>query len=348
MGDEQWWERVVNGGLALCNNYIHTGQLKRSEELLSQLTKTMPDHPIIQKLCSIDVANPDPELIQFFGRHWKGEDLQGKSIEIFCDQGMGDIINMFRYLEDMNRRWPGVKIVVHCYSYHQQFERLMKHVPYVHQFTDRHITCDYHSNIFSIPTIMSGCNLNTPYPAHFHLLLQKGVPPQPTLRIEQEKRKMRVGIAWKSNALNAKLSSRKSMSIQDVQLLVDERWDLYSLIPEKAGVGFINETHLLNDLYDTACLLSTLDAVVSVDTVALHLAGTMFKKTYVLLCVNADPRWDGNYYSEWYESCRLYRQIIPGDWSQPLQLVKNGLGHLYTKMDGIGFLNGAASGALYG
>jgi hypothetical protein len=323
--------------------------LEKATQLLTQLDKVVPGYYLVEKMRAINLTNPDPELVQLFGRHWRGEDLRDKSIEIFCDQGMGDVINMFRYLDDMNRRWPGVKIVLNCYSYYQQFKRLMGHVLYVHQFADRHIACDYHSNIFSIPTIMSGYRLDIPYPAHFHLLLQKGVPPQPTLRIGYgEKRKMRVGIAWKSNALNAQLSSKKSMSIRDVQLLVDERWDLYSLVPEKTNEVFLNETHPLSDLYDTACLLSTLDAVVSVDTVALHLAGTMFKKTYGLLCTDADPRWGYQGYSFWYESCRLYRQITPGDWSHPLQLVKSELEHLHTQMSEIGLLDGVASGGLYG
>ena len=326
----EWWEHLLNGGLALCNNYIYTGQTERAAELLSQLEKTIPDHPMVRKLRSIDTSIPDLELIQFFGRHWKGEDLQGKSIEVFCDQGMGDIINMLRYLDEMKRKWPSSQIVLNCYAYYEKFSRLMEMITYVDRFTDHHIPCDYHSNIFSVPIIMSGYTLDVPYPAHFHLLLEAGIPKK-TLRIS---RKLRVGIAWQSNALNGQLAARKSMDLQDVLTLVDNRWELISLLPEKIGVAFLNESYVLNDLYDTASLISTLDVVVSVDTVVLHLAGIMSKKSIGLLCTVADPRWgEIGDTQPWYSPGRLYRQKTLGDWSHPLHLVRDELEHLYNMME---------------
>lgn len=337
------WKLMVDESFVMWNNYIHTGQTDRANDLLRQLERTIPGDPFIAKCREIDPKNPDPELIAFFGRHWKGENLDGKSIEIICDQGMGDVINMLRYLEEIKRLWKA-RVVLNCYAYHKQLARLLETVPYIDVFTPHHIPCDFHSNIFSVPLTLTAEKVDTPYPAHFHLLLRKHLPLQTPLNIRCEKRKMRVGIAWKSNALNVKLADMKSMSLEDVKTLVDDRWELYSLLPEEADVDFVKVAKFLGDLYDTASLISSLDVVVSVDTVSLHLAGAMNKKVFGLLAETPDPRWGNVSNTPWYESCRLYRQRVAGDWSHPLKAVRHDLERLYKDMDESGFLNGVVSG----
>ena len=55
----------------------------------------------------------------------------------------------------------------------------------------------------------------------------------------------------------------------------------------------------INDILDTLRLINSVDMVVSVDTLVMHLAGALKKKTLCLLGDNPDPRWGNNL---WYPS----------------------------------------------
>lgn len=345
-------EEMIEESLAIYNNYLYTGQTERAVELMAQLDRTIVDgsfaYWIVRKMKGLDTGEHDIVLEKFFGKHWTGEDLTGKSIEIFCDQGMGDVLNMLRYIRRLKEKY-GCWIALNCYAHYDALKRIVEDLEYVEEFVDYHIKCDYHSNIFSIPLILEGIRKDIPYPAHFEILLNQGLPYQPPLNISAQKRKMRVGVAWKSNAANTVLAEMKSMDLSLVERLVDERYELWSLLPEETGAKFLIESEL-NDLYDTAQLMTKLDAIVSVDTVVLHLAGAMFKKTYAILCKDHDPRWprmQHSNFSMWYEGCYLFVQKTAGDWSHPLEKVKQQLDHQYKEMDEIGFLNGAATGGLY-
>jgi ADP-heptose:LPS heptosyltransferase len=64
------------------------------------------------------------------------------------------------------------------------------------------------------------------------------------------------------------------------------------------------------------------DLVISVDTMAAHLAGALDVPTWTLLKFSADWRWLlDRADSPWYPSMRLYRQPWPGAWTEVLEAV---------------------------
>jgi len=83
---------------------------------------------------------------------------------------------------------------------------------------------------------------------------------------------------------------------------------------------------LLEDFSDTAALCELMDIVISVDTSAAHLAGTIGKPTWVLLPYTPDWRWLlDREDSPWYPSMRLFRQKNLGDWDSALQPLQGAL-----------------------
>lgn len=73
------------------------------------------------------------------------------------------------------------------------------------------------------------------------------------------------------------------------------------------------------DFQDSADLFAGLDVIVTVDTAAAHLAGSLGKPTLVLLPKHADWRWmRARPDSPWYPSARLLRQSEAGDWASTL------------------------------
>ena len=70
---------------------------------------------------------------------------------------------------------------------------------------------------------------------------------------------------------------------------------------------------------DTAAIIELMDAIVTIDTSIAHLAGSLGKKTFVLLSWHPDWRWllDRSD-SPWYPSATLFRQKSLNDWSECL------------------------------
>jgi hypothetical protein len=87
--------------------------------------------------------------------------------------------------------------------------------------------------------------------------------------------------------------------------------------------------HLLDhscSIADTAALMENLDVIVTVDTMAAHLAGALGRPVWVLLPYVADWRWAENRgHSPLYPSMSLLRQRAPGNWHELLTRVHAGL-----------------------
>jgi len=338
----------VDQSLATCYNYIHTGRCNKAIQMLSVIRKIDSNNPMILRLLDLIHApcrsEEEPtQVIDFFGQYWEGQSLDGKSIEIFCDQGMGDTINMLRYLDVMKEAWD-CKIVLNNYAYYNDFKELLEQIPAIHKFTNEHIKCDYNTNILSIPALLNGLKHAVYYPVHFlNLLDQSDIPTQselvPMKEVNHTLGKPSVGISWKSNSENV-LSQKKSVPDDQHEDFLDWCDDsgvyLYGIHPDAMW-------HPLKNLSDTASAIAEMDVIVSVDTVVLHLAGAMGKPTFGLLPFEADPRWSKCGNSEviydfgetkkyetslWYPSVRMFRQEKEGDWSYPLNRIKEELASL--------------------
>jgi len=79
-------------------------------------------------------------------------------------------------------------------------------------------------------------------------------------------------------------------------------------------------------LLTPACVISQLDLVITVDTLAAHLAGAMGIPAWVLLQRAADWRWmSAGDTSPWYPSLRLFREPDAGGWAALIEQVREEL-----------------------
>jgi tetratricopeptide (TPR) repeat protein len=134
----------------------------------------------------------------------------------------------------------------------------------------------------------------------------------------------KIGISWKGGG---KLTARRKRSV-DVELFesLSEIGDLIDLSYDKndhKGVKIHQWDHAtLTDNYDdTAGLVAELDAVVSVCTGVIHLAGALGKSCHVL--VPEVPSWRYATEMPWYDSVKLHRN--KGDWKSLINQVKDDL-----------------------
>ena len=75
-----------------------------------------------------------------------------------------------------------------------------------------------------------------------------------------------------------------------------------------------------------AAVIRHMDLIITVDTLAAHLAGALGVPCWLLLQQRADWRWMcGREDSPWYPSLRLMRQRVPGGWAGLLAEVREEL-----------------------
>ena len=78
-------------------------------------------------------------------------------------------------------------------------------------------------------------------------------------------------------------------------------------------------------LVSLAAAIANMDVLVTVDTLAAHLAGALGVRTLLLLKHDADWRWLKGFRSPWYSSMEILRQPAPGEWAPVVAEVRHAL-----------------------
>ena len=268
---------------------------------------------------------------------WDGSSLQGKTIFLYGEQGLGDTIQFIRYaalLQD-----SGARVMLGC---NPSLARLFASIPAIEQVIvpgDVLPHFDCHASVMSLPylwgTTLDNIPNNVPYLS----------PPSPHLPISPSPHlpALKVGIVWAGNPDNERDRQRSCPFSHFLKLLEVEGVAFYSLQKGKAGEDFRKSTEELElpiidlseeieDFGDTAAIISQLDLVITVDTAVAHLAGAMGKPVWVLLSYLPDWRWllereD----SPWYPTMRLFRQSKLNDWEGVTEDVVRALGMLLSR-----------------
>lgn len=249
---------------------------------------------------------------------WDGSNLEGRTILLHSEQGLGDTIQFIRYAPLVQAR--GGHVVIEC---QQPLVRLLTTVAGVEKVVPTGTTLpefDFHAPLLSLPRIL-GTTLET-VPAQIPYLN----PPQShSLRLETPPGAcLRIGIVWAGNPGNRADWSRSCSLNHFLAILNIPSIAFYSL-QKGAPVGELAQlsskvplqdlSSQLNDFADTAVVVAQLDLIITVDTAVAHLAGALGRPVWVLLSHWCDWRWMiEREDSPWYPTVRLFRQHQSGDW----------------------------------
>ncbi|MEG4802206.1 tetratricopeptide repeat protein [Microcoleus sp. ARI1-B5] len=262
---------------------------------------------------------------------WDGSDLNGQTILLRCEQGLGDAIQFVRYAAIVQQK--GGKVIISCY---QELKRLFKQIPGIEQVAVRREELpdfQVQAPLMSLPHIL-GTNLEN-IPASVPYL---AAPPNWQFSLNSDGN-FKVGIVWAGSSEHLKDFQRSSDLSYFLKLLDIPGVSFYSLQKEvSAGdrilLNQIPVTDLsdnLNDFADTAAVISQLDLVICVDTAVAHLAGALGKPVWILLSFMPDWRWMlESEDSPWYPTARLFRQSKAGDWDGVCDRIKTALQELTT------------------
>ena len=156
-------------------------------------------------------------------------------------------------------------------------------------------------------------------------------------------KKLKVGLVWAGQSRNIpelkEIDNKRSMKLSYFETLFDiENIDWYCLqlgepLSQVNDLAFGKKLKILlnenSDFMDTACIISQLDLVISVDTSVCHLSAGLGIKTWILNRKNICWRWLYNssvVSSPWYPKVvRLYRQELKDDWSEIIPKLKSDL-----------------------
>jgi hypothetical protein len=147
----------------------------------------------------------------------------------------------------------------------------------------------------------------------------------------------RVGIIWAAGDWNMARSLPFDLLLPLLRRSSCEFWNLQGGRSRGEWKRAFGAPHLRDaagcgeGILPLAAMIAQLDLVITVDTLAAHLAGALGKPAWLLLQHAADWRWMVQRSdSPWYRSLRLFRQPAQGDWETVVHTVAEELKHWLT------------------
>jgi len=275
---------------------------------------------------------------------WQGEEVEGKTVLLYPEQGLGDAIQFVRVAATLKA--AGARTVVTCpphlvplFTSAPGIDLLLpdgvpmfERIDYQASFLD--VVDHWFAKSGSLAIGAGTTDLSSGY---------LSVSPQ---LIDYWKRslghseaKKRVGICWQGNPKHhadiyrsVKLTEFEGIaSLPNVSLISLQHGigteqiasapfrEAIKLLPEdidKSGGAFL----------DTAAIMKNLDLVITTDTSTAHLAGALGVPVWVILGKVPDWRWlQHGATTHWYPSMRLFRQTTIGDWSGVMRQIEDEL-----------------------
>jgi Flp pilus assembly protein TadD len=260
---------------------------------------------------------------------WRGEPLASRTLLVWGEQGMGDLLQFSRYIPMLAERVrrEGGRLLWNSFP---QMGALLSRSMAGHydQYTaggpvEALPPFDYEISLVSLPGFFDTREETIPGPTRY-LASEPAAAARWRERLAGETR-LKVGLTWtgslthKRNPFRRVGLERYARHFGGIDNVV-----FYSLQPgasadieaaRQAGFEVIDYSAEWKNFDDTAAFIDALDLVISVCTSAAHLAGALGQKCWVLLDVN--PHWVwllDRRDSPWYPNTTLYRQQQFRQW----------------------------------
>lgn len=279
---------------------------------------------------------------------WLGEvPLEGKTILLHAEQGLGDTLQFCRYVPMVARLGAHVVLEVQ-----PELMRLVAPLEGVAQLVAQGQPLppfDFHCPLLSLPlafkteaaTIPGG----TPYLFADPEGAQRWGARVAHVGQAAAGTVLKVGVVWAGGNRPhvpelRKNDARRSIALDQLLPLLDvpdvQFFSLQKGAPaqqladlrehHEASRRVVDFTDDLADFADTAALVSNLDLVISVDTSTAHLAGAIGKPVWILNRLDTCWRWMlEREDSPWYPHARLFRQNVLGDWDSVISAARDAL-----------------------
>ena len=270
-------------------------------------------------------GTPDPH------RFWDGEEITGKRVIVRSLHGFGDAMQMLRFAPMLASRAQSLMIEVapRLVELARCIGGVSEVITWGVEAPDTPPAWDVQCEVMELPYLFRIAAADLPVATGYVTV------PEPVL--EQTRVRMgprlagrrRIGIVWAASEWDPERSVPLALLEPLLAREDAEFWNLQhgELGLSMSGVPMRSATEICGDgLLALAATINQLDLVITVDTLAAHLAGALGRPAWLLLQHAADWRWmHGREDSPWYPTLRLFRQPAPGDWPCVIEAVQRAL-----------------------
>ncbi|MFL0753689.1 MAG: tetratricopeptide repeat protein [Prochlorococcus sp.] len=267
-------------------------------------------------------------------QQWQGEDLRAEEqLLVISEQGLGDTIQFMRYIPYLQQK--GIDV---SFCPQKELHLLIKAAG-IHSNPITPEQAHIISNgkwipLLSLPRYL-GVNQQNPIISEPYVTIKSELINRWKEILSKERMPI-IGINWQGSP-NAEKTNQKGRSIPLEAFLPITKNNNLSFLSLQKGYGseqlyncsfrnkFVhcqNQVNDVSDFLETAAIIANCDLIITSDTSIAHLAGSMGKKTWVLL--KKIPEWRWGMKSEktfWYPSMRLFRQIERSNWHEVIERV---------------------------
>tara|TARA_S200000501_G_scaffold326203_1_gene324572 strand:- start:96 stop:1550 length:1455 start_codon:yes stop_codon:yes gene_type:complete len=257
---------------------------------------------------------------------WLGQNLERKTILIFSEQGIGDLIQFSRYLFALKETFSCNVIL----RLKQNLAHLFDDSIEIITENDKIPNHDFHNHLASLPGIFYKKNKNFPKTINF-IKENKDINLK-WKEILNKYKGIKVGI--NSTASSATTGDRiipieefrKLTNLKNINFFViqkDFNKNNIKIINQNLNVNYFEELDKFGKPFqDTIGLVKNLDLIITADTSLGHLSATLGKPTWIALSFINDWRWfQDEKKSVWYETVKLFKQKKIGNWGQVFELI---------------------------
>lgn len=291
--------------------------------------------------CSSRIDNPYKKLPKLESL----TNLENKKLLVWAEQGLGDTIQFYRYLEKLRKLNKHITLAVQS-----ELKELLSAQALditVLEFGEIDMNgFDYQSALMSLPYLFK-TNVDT-------------IPSEvPYIQVNEHKVNwwkqkiaghpgLKVGLVWsggyKKDPNLWAMNERRNIPFSNYFPLSDIENVSYFNLQKGEGLcapdyvekdahwkkdNFFDYTDLLHHFSDTAALVKNLDLVITVDTSMAHLTGALGKPVWVLNRFDSCWRWFKNTrLSPWYPTGKIYTQHEYQNWEKVMHEVQDDLREL--------------------
>ena len=248
---------------------------------------------------------------------WDGEPIDGRRLLIVHDQGIGDLLQMLRYIPRVRAR--AAEVVLECPA---SLTSLLPAFPDVAEIFASGTTPRDRFDVFGRAMSLARlCNEDgtaghsgVPYVTADATRVERWAQ-----RLDPRDGRLRAGIAWAGNPSHPN-DRRRSIPLAEFAPfagVAGAEW--FSLQygaraddPAPPGFALTRFHSEIAGMSDTAAIIANLDLVISADTSIAHLAGAMGVPVWLMLPWRPDWRWSpAAPDTPWYPTMRLFHATEP-------------------------------------
>ncbi|HKB96189.1 MAG TPA: tetratricopeptide repeat-containing glycosyltransferase family protein [Rhizomicrobium sp.] len=251
---------------------------------------------------------------------WTGaEDIQGKTLFVYIEQGLGDTIQFYRFVAPLLER--GAHVIL---SVQDPLLRLLENAsPPVELVSSKTVPAafDYHIPLMSLPLALGVTVASIPASVPY---LKAESERAARWRTRIGEKGFKIGISWQgarggvtSRAMPLRYFQGLSR-LPGVRLISLQKGFGTEQLADLPGVESLGEDFDSgpDGLLDSAAVMQSLDLTITLDSALAHLAGALGRPVWVALKRVPDWRWLlGRADSPWYPGMVLFRQKMEADWA---------------------------------